>query len=185
MRKTVRKLFFIWSLDEEEAWLNQMAAQGWCLAEVGFCSYVFEQCRPGEYVIRVDFLKRSVVHTQSLNYINFVLSTGAERIKTRANGNAVYFRKRADSGFALSSDNRSRIQYYDRILKQIGIGGASLFLVGIDNIISLFGVKEDSLFVLHLILGLISIAFVAFCLKGLIKNYKRRKALKKELQLFE
>ena len=47
-RKTVRKWFWVWDFDKEEDWLNEMAMSGWVLESVGFASYHFVRCEPGE-----------------------------------------------------------------------------------------------------------------------------------------
>ena len=44
MRKTIRKWFWVWDFDKEERWLNEMAAQGLALVDVGFARYAFEEC---------------------------------------------------------------------------------------------------------------------------------------------
>ena len=56
-RKMVRKWFWAWEFDKEEQWLNDMAAQGLALVDVGFCRYEFEECPPGEYQIRLELLE--------------------------------------------------------------------------------------------------------------------------------
>ena len=40
-KKTVSKWFWVWQFEDEEAWLNEMAANGWVLDSVGFCRYHF------------------------------------------------------------------------------------------------------------------------------------------------
>ncbi|MBQ3859711.1 MAG: DUF2812 domain-containing protein, partial [Clostridia bacterium] len=49
MRTTVRKWFWGWDFDKEEAWLNEMAAKGLALVSVGLGRYEFEETEPGEY----------------------------------------------------------------------------------------------------------------------------------------
>lgn len=58
MRKTVKKTFWIWQLEKEEEWLNQMAAEGWCLISVGYRRYEFEQVPPGLFTVRTDYLEK-------------------------------------------------------------------------------------------------------------------------------
>lgn len=50
--KKIHKLFWVWQFDNEENWLNEMAAKGLALVGVGFCRYEFEECTPGEYNVR-------------------------------------------------------------------------------------------------------------------------------------
>ena len=52
--KTVHKWPWVWDFDKEEDWLNEMAQEGWALESVGFCTYTFRRCEPGEYIIRLE-----------------------------------------------------------------------------------------------------------------------------------
>ena len=80
MRRTIRKLFWVWDFDQEEKWLNEMAAKGLRLVAVGFCRYVFEEGRPGEYHIRLELLENWPTSPEGARYIRFVEETGAEYI---------------------------------------------------------------------------------------------------------
>jgi len=51
--KRMHKLFFVWQEQEEEKWLRSMAAQGWHLRKVAFCTYYFEQGEPEDIVYRL------------------------------------------------------------------------------------------------------------------------------------
>ena len=46
-RRTIYKWFWVWDFEKEEEWLNEMAMNGWVLESVGFCSYHFIRCEPG------------------------------------------------------------------------------------------------------------------------------------------
>ena len=72
MRKTVRKWFWVWDFDKEEQWLNEMAAQGLVLVDVGWCKYVFEDSVPGEYQVRLELLENQPSHEESQKYIRFI-----------------------------------------------------------------------------------------------------------------
>lgn len=78
--KTVRKLFWAWDFDREEDWLNDMAAQGWGLVDVGFCRYTFEACRPGEYGYRLELLENSLKDPKSQEYLDFLAEAGVDRV---------------------------------------------------------------------------------------------------------
>lgn len=58
-RKTVWRVYWLWQYEEEEAWLNRMAAEGWALEEVHFFRYVFTRCQPGEYTVRLEMMNGS------------------------------------------------------------------------------------------------------------------------------
>ncbi len=51
--KRMHKCFFVWQEQEEEKWLRAMAAQGWHLRKVAFCTYDFEQGKSEDIVYRL------------------------------------------------------------------------------------------------------------------------------------
>lgn len=134
MTKTIRKLFWVWQFEEEEQWLNEMAAKGLCLVSVGFCRYTFEECKPGEYGIRMQLLKQCPTHPESEQYIDFLENTGAEHVGTFFRW--VYFRRKsADGPFELFSDNASRAKYLTQVIRFILLITAMNFLFSIENLI--------------------------------------------------
>ena len=108
-RKTIRKWYWIWEFEKEEEWLNEMAQAGWVLDGVGFATYHFRRCEPGEYTVRLE------MHPADDEYIQFMKDTGAEYIDRMVMW--VYFRKKTEDGpFDLFSDLDSKIGH----LKKIG-----------------------------------------------------------------
>lgn len=187
MRKVIRKMFWMWSLDKEEQWLNEMAEKGLCLVSAGFFRYEFQECYPGEYIIRNDYLEHDSDHPKSVEYIRFFEETGAEHIATR--GAFVYFRKRRslDGSFELYSDKTSRIKYYNRVLKQIGFSAAVELFFGIKNILQCIFIT-DGMGVTHILnftLGAVATVLGICFVSGYIKFCKKRKALKEQQKLFE
>ncbi len=124
--RTIRKWFWVWDFEKEEEWLNEMALNGWVLDSVGFCTYRFVRCEPGEYTVRLE------MHPAEDEYINFMKETGAEYV-----GNMVawiYFRKKAEKGpFDLFSDIDSRISHLNRICWMLTALGGMNLLIGIMN----------------------------------------------------
>ncbi|MBO4925867.1 MAG: DUF2812 domain-containing protein [Clostridia bacterium] len=128
-RKTIRKFFWVWSFEKEEDWLNEMAMNGWVLESVGFCSYHFVRCEPGEYAVRLE------MHPYDESYVQFMQETGAEYVGRMIAW--VYFRKKtADGPFDLFSDIDSRIRHLDRIGKMLAVIGGANLLIGILNSIN-------------------------------------------------
>ncbi len=68
MTKTVRKIFFLWEYEKEEAWINRMANEGWMLIHTGFRKYVFEKGTPGTYTYRLELLEKDT-HSLKANHI--------------------------------------------------------------------------------------------------------------------
>ena len=100
--KKVFKWYWVWDYEKEELWLNAMAAEGWALSRVGWCTYHFERTEPGEYEVRLECRKADD------SYISFVQDTGAEYL-----GRVflwIYFRRKSELGtFELNGDLDSRI----------------------------------------------------------------------------
>ena len=71
---TMHKWFWVWEFEKEERWLNEMAMDGWALDSVGYATYNFVQCEPGEYIIRLE------MHDADSRYISFMEETGAEGV---------------------------------------------------------------------------------------------------------
>lgn len=114
MKKNIHKLFWAWEFEKEEKWLNEMAAKGLHLTDIGFCRYTFEEGTPGEYQYRLELLDHFPNHPESVQYIRFMEETGAEQIGSLMRW--VYFRKRAETGsFELFSDIDSRIKHLQRV----------------------------------------------------------------------
>ena len=133
MRMKTHKLFWAWSFDKEEKWLNEMSAQGWHLCASSFLTYMFEEGDPGAYQYRLELLNNLPGHPESKHYIRFLEETGVEMISSW--GRWVYFRRKSDSGsFDLFSDADSRITHLNRILTLIGVLTA-LNLIGSTNLI--------------------------------------------------
>lgn len=125
-RKTVHKWFWVWDFEKEERWFNVMAQTGWLLDGVGFCTYHFVPCTPGEYAVRLE------MHPHDKEYIRFMQETGAEYVGRVFQW--IYFRKKTQDGpFALFSDLDSRIAHLDKIGRMLALLGLANLLIGITN----------------------------------------------------
>ena len=179
MRKTIRKWFWAWDFEKEEKWLNELAAKGLCLVSVGYCKYEFEQCLPGEYGIKLEFLEKTVNHPESVQYISFLEDTGAEHVGSYMRW--VYLRKkRADGEFELYSDTESKIKHLNRILSFIMILGALNLYLGIYNTFLFISYQSP----LNLV-GILSYTVAAVAAFGSVKLFNKRKKLKNERSIFE
>ena len=115
---TVRKarLFFAWQDDEEEIWLNEMAAKGMHLQRVTFpCFYYFEEGEPSAYVYRLDF--KTSPKTDMDDYLQIFADAGWEHVGQFFNG-WQYFRKAVVPGETaeIYSDAESKITKYNRLM---------------------------------------------------------------------
>ena len=179
MRRTIRKLFFVWDYDKEEQWLNEMAAKGLALVSVGFCKYEFEDCVPGEYRVCLQLLDKLPKHPEMQKYIEFMEETGAEHVGSFTRW--VYFRKKASEGdFQLYSDYASKAKHMSAMLSFVAlIVGLNLY-IGLYNLFLVIFLDSPFNYI-----GLLNFAIAIFGIPGVIKLCKKRNRMKKESQLFE
>jgi uncharacterized membrane protein (DUF485 family) len=115
---TIRRLYFIWDFEKQVQWLNQMAKKGLNLSGVGFARFDFKEGTPGEYVYRMEWLKRWPGEPESAAYIQFLKETGVEYVGSFKKW--AYFRKKASEGaFDLFSDLDSRIGHHKRLMTMV------------------------------------------------------------------
>lgn len=180
MKKTVRKWFWAWDFDREEKWLNEMAANGLALADIGLFRYTFERSLPGEYNVRLELLENFPSHARSKDYIDFLEGVDVEYIGSITRW--VYFRKKTDGGeFNLFSDNSSRIKHLKRLLFLFGTLSLSEFLIGFSIISIYFGQGYTP----YLYLGSLCLLLGFLLGYGCLRVNREKKKLKKDLQLFE
>lgn len=166
------RLFFVWQHEEEEQWLNEMSAQGYQLVKVGFCSYLFEQGSPNEYIYRLELLDQLPSHPDSLAYLHFLEETGIEHIGSMLRW--VYYRKKADQGaFDLYSDIDSKIRHFNRMrgmLLLVSIVNVPLFISNLSGDMPVFNIVFLLIFVLFLT-GVLKIS-------GKIRKLEKEKRLR-------
>lgn len=166
-RKTIRKWFWVWEFEKEEAWLNEMASNGWVLDSVSYCTYSFVRCEPGEYTVRTE------MHPDDETYVRFMEETGAEYVGRMMLW--IYFRKKTEDGvFDLYSDIDSKIGHLDRIGKMLtAVGGANL-IIGVVNSLNP-----------EIRLGWINILCATLLMYGLGRIHGKKEALERERELHE
>ena len=166
--RTIRKWFWVWEFEKEEAWLNEMAAAGWVLESVGFCKYHFVRCAPGEYTVRTE------MHPYDEGYVKFMEKTGAEYVGRMMMW--IYFRKKTEDGvFDLYSDIDSRISHLDRISRMLAIIGGMNLAIGVFN----------SLVPANARLGWINLICATLLMYCLGRIHGKREALENERELHE
>lgn len=166
---------------KEEKWINDMSAKGWHLTNYNYRFYTFEKGEPDEYTYRCDLLDNFGFGKAAKEYIEFVESTGAEKVFKRLHW--VYFRQHRDLGpFELYSDATSKLSYINRMLT---LYGTVIFL----NVISAFangGLSfTDSGLRMNSFLSGVNSGITAVLLIPTVGLWLRRRKLKKKLTLFE
>ena len=166
-RKTIRKWFWVWDFEKEEQWLNTMAQSGWVLESVGYCTYHFVACEPGEYAIRLEMRE----HDEG--YLAFMKDTGAEYLGRLLQW--IYFRKKVSDGpFDLYSDAASRIAHLDRIGKCLSAIGFANLAIGLANSVNP---------TVHL--GWINLLCATLLMYGLGRIHGKKEALEAQRLLYE
>lgn len=179
MRKTMHKWFWSWEHEKEEQWLNTMAAKGWALVSVGFATYEFEECQPGEYNFRIELLEHSPNSFEGKEYISFIEETGATQVGQFVNW--IYFRKKTvDGPFDLFSDFESKIKHFKRIFTMMFPVGLINLYIGLQNIMMYFknGFSGS-------LIGIVNLLCSGLLLFGCFKVKQKMDQLKKEKQIFE
>lgn len=114
-RSTIRKfrLFWAWQDEKEEAWLREMAQQGWHLVSPDFPGfYTFQQEEPRDIVYRLDFITSKIDRDE---YMQLFEDAGWEHVGAMMSWQ--YFRKEAKAGQdpEIYTDPESKIQKYLRL----------------------------------------------------------------------
>lgn len=166
MRKTVRRWWWVWDFEKEEAWLNGMAESGWVLDSVGFCRYDFVSCEPGEYIVRLELRENDP------SYIVFMNDTGAEFVGRCFQW--IYFRRKSELGaFDIFSDIDSRIGHLQKIEKTLKLIGCANLLVGTANILN------------GMTVAVINLLCATLLMYGLGRIQGKREMMEKERMLHE
>ncbi|MBR3461108.1 MAG: DUF2812 domain-containing protein [Saccharofermentans sp.] len=76
MRRVVHKIYWIWQLEKEEAWINEMASHGYSLEHAGRLTYSFDETEPGKYTYKSLFLKGSANSSENIKYFRFLEEMG-------------------------------------------------------------------------------------------------------------
>ena len=109
MRTTVRKWFWGWDFDKEEAWLNEMAAKGLALVSVGLGRYEFEETEPREYRVAMELLEHLPTHPESRNVT--IRSIIPARNKVDKTAKTVQFSLMPDKVFLFDIEDDLRIPF--------------------------------------------------------------------------
>lgn len=165
-RRTIHRWVWVWDFEKEEEWLQEMAENGWVLDGVGYCTYYFVRCEPGEYNVRLE------MHPRDEAYVEFMRDTGAEYVGRMMMW--VYFRKKtADGPFDLFSDIDSRIRHLQKIGRMLSAIGGMNLAIGIANS---FGGNR---------LGWVNLLCATLLMYGLGRIHGKKEALEKERLLHE
>ena len=76
MRRVIHKIFWIWQLEKEQAWINEMASHGYSLEHAGRLTFEFEETEPNKYIYKELFLKGWGESAENIKYFKFLEEMG-------------------------------------------------------------------------------------------------------------
>lgn len=179
------KIFTIGKFEEEEKWINEMAAKGLNLIDTNGFTYTFQEGTPGEYTYRMEFLAKLPTHYESVKYLQFLEETGVEHVISFMRW--VYLRKKKSDGeFVLYSDLKSKLNHYQRICLFGMIISFIPTIQIITNFMNLFISNKDYIdHTVHIFLIILMILLLAFIQLQMIPVYKAILKLKREIKIHE
>lgn len=188
MLKRVFRLFF--DFEQAEAWLNEMADQGWMM-ESFFCGlFKFSKGTLGEYTYRVELLSYPVWSSGNQPYLNFVEETGVELVTVWVKW-AIYRRKACEGGFDVYTDIGSRIGHYRRVSRFLLffclLEWSLSLLVGVRTVHALVSEYSETKFPygLSAVIFLFGVLIGALIFRAACRSHKKYKRLKKEEPFLE
>ena len=108
------KWFWAWQDEKEEAWLNNMAREGWHLKRLGIPgAYIFESGEPRNDQYRMDFITN---RKEYQNYLQLFKDAGWEHLGEM--GGWQYFRTKVEGNSIpeIYTDQDSKASKYQRLL---------------------------------------------------------------------
>ena len=124
MRTRFHKLFWIWQLQKEEAWINEMASHGYGLISVGRITFDFEDIEPGRYGYKALFRKGSQNSEKVRDFLKFMEDLGIDNVGHVAypNYSVLYLRyEKSEEDLELFSDIDSKIEYEKTVCDYLSI----------------------------------------------------------------
>ena len=76
MRRVIHKIFWVWQLEKEQAWINEMASHGYSLEHAGRLTFEFEETEPDLYTYKSLFLKGWADSEENRKYMKFLEEMG-------------------------------------------------------------------------------------------------------------
>jgi hypothetical protein len=176
-KKTVLKLFFAWQDQEEQHWLEHMAAEGWLLNGYFFLLYEFTYSEPREYVYRIDY---KLTSDKDLDEYTEIFAQGGWEHVCSFSGWQYFRIPKEEYSTDIYTDAASRIEVLKRRL-------ALAFIIALPSFIFLFIIRPYQITsygsVFQIFLGLLSIfMLIVLILLGIMifKLYQHIRKLENE-----
>lgn len=131
-RPSMTKYKFFWDYKKEEAWINQMAQEGFHLIDFTTGKYVFEKGIPGEYVYRYQYSPEETSAERAAQAEKNKKS-GVQII--RSQGGWLVLRKKSASGsFPVLVADEEKIRHYQSLMRAANTLAIICLVFGIVNV---------------------------------------------------
>ena len=163
--RTVFKWFWAWQDEAEEAWLEQMALDGWHLVAIPFlASYRFEKGEPQRKVFRLDFISSRKDYNA---YRQLFQDSGWDHLGEM--GGWQYFCKAAAPGETpeIYTDTASKAQKFNRVMLFL------IILLPVNLFMLMIPVGSD----FYAVFRWMAVFLIFFYIFGLVKIFLRRREL--------
>ncbi|MBN2048326.1 MAG: DUF2812 domain-containing protein [Anaerolineaceae bacterium] len=172
--KRINKLFNPWQYEEEQAWLQEMAHQGWQLKKLGIlgASYIFEKAAPRETIYRMDYV--GVYGRKLKQYRALFTDSGWEYVCANPSGFQYFRVPAAEFSTDIYSDLPSRLEQ----MKRMNEAATALFV----SLLLIYGVTFLNLEIFSLPVGLLlTLVFISPYIHWMTNTGKKIKVLKQRL----
>ena len=192
MRRVIHKIFWIWQLEKEQAWINEMASHGYSLEHAGRLTFEFEETEPNKYIYKELFLKGWGESAENIKYFKFLEEMGIKVVcYINYPGTCwVYVRALKEeypNGIELYSDIDSKIQYQKTMAFYMIFVSVITFLAASLNlsiVISALAAEGRFMWLNSLCAGFMYGLFVASVI-ATVKSFVNMSKLKKERTIHE
>ena len=192
MRRVIHKIFWIWQLEKEQAWINEMASHGYSLEHAGRLTFEFEETEPNKYIYKELFLKGWGESAENIKYFKFLEEMGIKVVcYINYPGTCwVYVRvlkEEYPNGIELYSDIDSKIQYQKTMAFYMIFVSVITFLAASLNlsiVISALAAEGRFMWLNALCAGFMYGLFVASVI-ATVKSFVNMSKLKKERTIHE
>ena len=72
------KTLLLWNFEKEEAWINDMALEGWMLNKIRYVFYYFEKDTPGTWEYTLELPEKDPYAGSREGYLDFLKESGVE-----------------------------------------------------------------------------------------------------------
>lgn len=162
-----------------------MCAKGYALVDYSWCRYVFEDCEEGEYIYRLELLKKPAKHIESQKYIEFLEDTGIEHVASYMRW--IYCRRKSTEGkFDLFTDLDSKIKHFKMVSAFWWVLTCVNLSTGLYNVLLGTSLNDTSSVTnINTILGALGIIVGIFLLVVAAPVRKKIRKLKEEIKISE